>query len=602
MSDHRELSRRLLRIDGKGYKAYKDITGAYRFPGFSLFVDHVQQDPYAPPSRFRVRVPAELSQFPPPLFTTKVRRVALQDFLTRRLAASLENYSRERGGGFIVIDKGGQEILERTAMLVTASFVEARISVGLPARGRRILGRQAEALLCGFLPRAVEEALLFTALEEQALLRHLQVAEDQEALRAQLPREGLVAFIANGSLLPRRSGVSDLPLPAGKAIPFKSPSSLERELETPNAGSIRGMGIPRGVTLIVGGGYHGKSTLLRAVERGIYNHVPGDGREGVVTLPEAVKIRAEDRRRVEGVDISPFINNLPFGDDTTFFSTEEASGSTSQAANIMEYLEGGASVLLLDEDTSATNFMIRDARMQALVAREKEPITPFIDKVRLLYRDLGVSTILVIGGSGDYFDVADTVIMMEEYSPREVTARSREIAAALRGNRRPEGGESFGTVPRRIPLPRSLDPVSRDKVNIKARGRHELVYGQSAVSLSLVEQLVDPSQVRAIGDIIGYLARRYVDGRRALKDGVALAFGDISREGLDLISPYYGRHPGDYALPRPLEVIAAINRLPTLQVKRALPSMNTRSEAHEGDNPGRCPPAPKSSDLYYQGQ
>ena len=101
------------------------------------------------------------------------------------------------------------------------------------------------------------------------------------------------------------------------------------------------MGIRKGITLIVGGGYHGKSTLLKALEAGVYNHIAGDGREFVITDDTAFKLRAEDGRSITGVDISPFIKNLPNKKDTVHFSTEDASGSTSQAANLMEALESG---------------------------------------------------------------------------------------------------------------------------------------------------------------------------------------------------------------------------------------------------------------------
>ncbi len=237
---------------------------------------------------------------------------------------------------------------------------------------------------------------------------------------------GLVAFIANGAILPRESGVSEKPLTQG-ALPFLAPPSLEIEVELPNQGKIKGLGIKKGITLITGGGFHGKSTLLKALERGIYNHIPGDGREGVVTLESAVKIRAEDGRFIASTDISPFISNLPFNLDTQKFSTPNASGSTSQAANIIEALESKSKLLLLDEDTCATNFMIRDKRMQTLIHKEDEPITPFIDRVKELYTSFGVSTILVLGGCGDYLEVADTVIMMKNYKPLDVTLPAKKI-------------------------------------------------------------------------------------------------------------------------------------------------------------------------------
>ncbi|MBO8127429.1 MAG: ABC-ATPase domain-containing protein [Firmicutes bacterium] len=571
MRSSRDLAEILKRIDGRGYKAYKDIQGAYDFGWFTLYIDHVQGDPFASPSRLRARVPQSKAQIPEAWRKNSSRLVALEDYLTRQFARVAGAVARGVKGtgksGLIAIDKPGQQVLPRTSMVVTPEYVESRFVVGLPASGRRVLGHQAETILCHQVPEIVRKSLLAKNLDSQAVQEHVEVVEDADYIREHLAEQGLVAFVANGSILPRASGISDKPMNAKEAVPFQSPKTLEVTFITPNHGEITGMGIKVGITLIVGGGYHGKSTLLRALEKGVYNHIPGDGREFVITNPNAVKIRAEDGRGVEKVKISPFIVNLPRGVDTDRFSTSEASGSTSQAANIIEALEGGAEVLLIDEDTSATNFMIRDVRMQQLVSKDKEPITPFIDKVRQIYTELGVSTVIVLGGSGDYFDVADTVVMMDEYCPRDVTAAAKQVAEAYRTERIPEGGAGFGTISRRCPLPESIDPTKgRGKIKIAARGVESIQFGREEINLRYLEQLVDPSQSRAIGDIIFY-AKRYLDGSRSIREGIELVMQDIEREGLDVISPYKGQHPGDYALPRRHEVIAALNRLRTLKVQ-----------------------------------
>ncbi|HIE26669.1 TPA: ATPase [Candidatus Poribacteria bacterium] len=581
-----DLVRELNRIDGRGYKAYRDIEGEYDFSGFTLYIDHAQSDPYAPPSRMRVRVPQEIATFPEDTYHNKSRNVALCDYLARcfhRQIPPLEkgiplckrgiegiqgDLDSDRGGtgksGLISIDKGGQEILERTAVFVNSEFVEARFVVGLPARGRRVLGRQTQRILCQDISKIVELSLRFGNLDSQKLYQHIELAEDQNALRNLLDKIGLVAFIADGSILPRATGIHDTPLKSENVVPFQSPPSLRKKISLPNRGVISGMGIPRGVTLIVGGGYHGKSTVLRAIERGVYNHIPGDGREFAITVADAVKIRSEDGRRVEKVDISPFINNLPQEKDTRNFSTDDASGSTSQAANIIEALEVGAKLLLFDEDTSATNFMIRDQRMQKLVAKAKEPITPFIDKVKPLYTDYGVSSILVIGGSGDYFDVADTVIMMDEFVPRNVTTEAKKIAAKHETKRRYEGGENFGEIKPRIPLADSFDPSrGRREVKISPKGLHSILFGTHNIDLSYIEQLVDSSQTRAIGEAILYAKRKYMDGKRTLSEILSLVQQDIVKNGLDILSY---RPVGDRALPRRYELAAAINRLRTLEV------------------------------------
>ncbi|MGA1795510.1 MAG: ABC-ATPase domain-containing protein [bacterium] len=563
-----DLRRILARIDGRGYKAYKEIRGAYSFPGFSLFIDHVQGDPFAAPSRFRVRVPQDLAGYPVETFTPKARAVALCTYLTEEFARNAHQVSARRGSGksgIIRIDAPGQEILERTAMDICPAHVEARFVVGLPADGRRVKGREAIEMLCRHVPAIVAGSLLYAVNDRERIERYIRTNEDAEYLRHALGEQGLVGFVADGSILPRRSGVDDRPLCSGTVIPFRSPESLRHTFSLPNHGPITGLGIPRGVTLIVGGGFHGKSTLLNALELGIYNHKPGDGRECVVTDSGAVKIRAEDGRRVWGVNISPFIGNLPFGQDTAFFCTENASGSTSQAANIIEALEVGASVLMLDEDTAATNFMIRDHRMQELVDKGKEPITPFIDKVRQLYQDLGVSTVLVIGGSGDYFDVADTVIALEDYVPHDATERARAIAQKYRAERRPEGGTGFGRLTPRIPLSRSIDPSrGRREVDIKTRGLRLVQFGEETIDLGAVEQLTDYSQTRALGDALLYAREHSMDGRATIREILDAVMADIERSGLDVLN---ARPVGDYAMFRKFELAAALNRIRTLDVK-----------------------------------
>jgi predicted ABC-class ATPase len=563
------LRQSLRRIDGRGYKAYKDIRGEYRFPKFTLFIDYVQGDPFASPSRLRVRVPQSVANYPAQTFRNRSRRIGLENYLLSVFALVAREVAGRKGSGksgLIAIDAPGQELLARTAMHVSADFVEAQFAVGLPAQGRRVLGRAAAGMLCDDLPRIVETALHYKNNRADMIDSYTAVSEDADYLRQQLAEQGLVAFVANGAVLPRRSGVDERPLRGESVVKWQSPPEMEVSIDLPNAGQVTGTGIPAGVTLIVGGGFHGKSTLLNALEQGIYNHKPGDGRELVVTVPDAVKIRAEDGRRVAGVDISPFINNLPFGQDTTAFSSDNASGSTSQAANIMEALELGSQLLLIDEDTAATNFMIRDRRMQALIAKENEPITPFIDRVKQLYTEHGVSTILVIGGSGDYFDVADRVMGMEAYRAQDLTSEVQAIAEAYRTEREAEGGAQFGGINGRIPTPRSLNPrKGRRDVSIKTRGWDTILFGEEAIELSAVSQLMDSSQTRAIADAINYARVNYMDGKRPLREVLDLVMADIDERGLGGMNARYGQ---DYAAFRKFELGAAINRLRSLRMKQ----------------------------------
>ena len=563
-----DLEKLLLRLDGKGYKAYKELQGQYQHPNFTLSIDYVQGDPFASPSRIRVTVPGEKGDFPPELYDTSFKRRAVVDFLSRTVAKNIYQLYERVGGsgksGVLSIGRCGQEILERNYVVIDHTKVEARLEIGLPAAGRRILGKDAREVLCEALPKVVEASMFFQAIAREKLIGQVKLAEDQCFLRQEMVKRKLVAFVANGSILPRESGVSQRPLLKG-AVPFKSPQEYEIELQLPHYGLIRGMGIPEGVTLIVGGGFHGKSTLLQALELGVYDHIAGDGREYLVTRHNAVKIKAENGRSVEKVNISPFINNLPMGQDTVRFSTENASGSTSQAANIMEALEVGTDLLLIDEDTSATNFMIRDARMQQLVQKEKEPITPFIDKVRTLYEEKGVSTVLVIGGSGDYFEVADYVIMMDEYIPKDVTQKAQDIIKGNKNRRESEAVSSRQNDPPRIIL-KSTFPSGTKGVKIKPRGTEQISFNREDINLRDLEQLIDPNQTNTICFMLQYIMERIVDGNLTLAGVVEKVYKDVITKGLDVVSPYRG-HPGNMALPRQYEIAGALNRYRNLKIK-----------------------------------
>ena len=568
MASHEALRQTLLRIDGRGYKAYKEIGGTYSFPGFTLAIDSVQSDPFAAPSRLRALVAPGTAALPERLFASGSRAVGVSCFLAKAFSGQASRFSGRLGtgrSGEIRIEAPGQQVLENTAVQIHADgTVEARFTVGLPAQGRRVLGRQASRLLLEDVPEVIESSLPAGSHTAEELWLHATANEDADALRALLAEHGLIAFATDGAILPRASGIDDRPLRSDGVVPFRAPDSLRRSFTLPHAGAVTGMGIPAGVTLIVGGGYHGKSTLLRAIERGVYNHRPGDGRELVVSVSDLVKIRAEEGRSVSGVDISAFIGDLPLGQSTGSFSSRNASGSTSQAAAIVEALEAGAEGLLIDEDTAATNFLIRDARMQALVPKAHEPITPFIDRVRQLHARFGVSAVLVIGGSGDYLDVADTVIAMESFFPRDVTARAHEVAADYPTARVAEGGGPLEIDLRRRPRPSSIDPSKgRRQVSIKTRNVHAIQFGAELLELSAVEQIVHWAQTRAIGAALDYARRTYIDGSRPLAKVLDLVLTDIDREGLDVLD---SRPTGDLARFRRHELAAALNRLRTLRI------------------------------------
>ncbi|MEY8352942.1 ABC-ATPase domain-containing protein [Lachnospiraceae bacterium 54-53] len=562
-----DLRQFLRSIDHKGYPAYKGAKGQYRFPDYVLSIDHVQGDPFASPSRISIRVEGKRAGFPAASYDRYEKRVALEDHLLRRFGEKVEQFNFKAKGsgksGLLAVSRPGQEILERTACSIGEKdgSLLIRMEAGFPANGRTINSSELIKILFDFLPSCVAGTCFFRKYPEEQKNRVdgvRKLSEDQQEIRKKLPEMGLAAFVANGAILPRRSGVSKKPME--KAVPFQSPASMEVEIGLPNRGIIKGMGIPKGVTLIVGGGYHGKSTLLEALEWGVYNHIGGDGREFVITDESAVKLRAEDGRSVRHADISLFINNLPDKRDTVRFTTEDASGSTSQAAGVVEAMESGARVFLVDEDTSATNFMIRDRLMQQVVNREKEPITPFIERVRGLYEQSGISTILVAGSSGAYFHVADQVIQMDSYVPEEITKIAKAAAAAY--------GEEITS--RRMSevrfsrIPSGLHTGEKDgHSKMKVLGRDSLMLDKEVVDLRFVEQIADTEQIAALGYYLKYGGSRLINGRRTLVEVVDELERKIRSEGLASMGDN-GYLPVDLALPRRQEIFAAFDRCRSL--------------------------------------
>ena len=548
MKQKEELRRQLRQIDHKGYKAYKSLEGEYTFGSYTLCIDHVQGDPFASPSRVRI-VWNNRGNIPAEFFEAKWRRTAVEDYLLRRLHKNLRGGARERRGsgksGLITACRCGQEVLERTAMHITKETIEARIEIGFPAYGRTIAAGELETILFDTVPAFSEKTFKMNPAMKRELQEVTDLADDQQFIREELERLGLVAFAADGAILPRISGISQCPMQ--NAVKFKSPESLAVTLKLPHAGALRGMGIREGITVIAGGGFHGKSTLLKALERGVYNHIAGDGREYVIADETAFKLRAEEGRCIHRTDISMFINNLPAGTDTTCFSTENASGSTSQAANTVEALSAGSRLLLIDEDTSATNFMIRDGRMAALVSDEKEPITPFVRKVRSLYEDLGISTVLVAGSSGDYLSVADTVLQMDCYRAIDVTARAKELA----GNVTQETAKNSRWV---------KAPVKKRSVEkVRVHGWDSLSLDKSEIDLRFLEQITDESQTAALAYILQYVVSRMADGKKDAARLAAEAAEKLKKDGLlSMVPKNYGA--GAAAAVREQEILAALVR------------------------------------------
>lgn len=576
MQSHTELKQQLLSIDHKGYPAYKSLAGIYRFPSYLLSIDHVQGDPFASPSQISIQVPLKRAGFPEAFLRTSLTRTALADYLTRQFSSQVSRFSfRAKGSGksgLISVSQCGPEVLARSACEIDpepqTGVLTARFFIGFPANGRSIHAKELEKILFEFLPVCVENSFYYRNLNADKVKQAIDLCEDQAFIRTELTKRKLAAFVADNAILPRESGVSSKPMKHAK--PFVSPASLRITLSLPHYGTITGMGIPQGITLIVGGGYHGKSTLLQALDMGVYNHISGDGREYVITEDTALKLRSEDGRFIKDTDISMFINDLPNQKDTHHFSTEDASGSTSQAAGIIEGMEAGSRLFLLDEDTSATNFMVRDAFMQRIISPEKEPITPFLERARDLYTKAGISTILVAGSSGAFFHIADTVIQMDNYTPVDITQRAKSLCSEypipttpVRPFELPTGIRIMSTDPHGAVKKRDYRTGAvrsgEETLKVKLHGKDSFSLGKQDLDLRYIEQLVDSEQTATLGLLLKYAVEHLIDSGKTLPEVVLFLNKKLQTEGFSF---FFGKKavPGGYAVPRIQELFSCFNR------------------------------------------
>ena len=419
-----ELDELLRRTDGKRYSVYKKLR--------ELIIDYgnaeavftkVQGDPHAPPSVIEIVIPSRAHKLSKTLFKQEYY-IPLTDYISRALYRITKKLSKRCGSGYscyIGIPRPGPWILKRSCAEIKDRDIVLRIYIGLPARGRRILGDRARKLLLESIPKIINTIISLRNNEEE-IEKHIECYLDQEYLRQWLYENNYAFFIADRSILPRESSISEKPM--ANAIPFKSPKSFKVAVKLPSGKLVTGMAMPMGVILITGGGYHGKTTLLEAIQEGIYNHIKGDGREYIVSRKYTIMVRAEDGRIVSSVDISSFIEQLPMNSDTIKYSSLDASGSTSMAASINEAIEAGAELILIDEDTSATNLLFKDNVMAKIIT--KEPIRPLCLQVRDLVRKTKASVIIVASASSSFLGVADKIILMEDYIPRDITPKVKE--------------------------------------------------------------------------------------------------------------------------------------------------------------------------------
>lgn len=592
-------------IDRRSYPAYKSTQGSYDFSDYVLSIDHVQGDPFASPSKVSVTVSHQKAGYPADYFDRPVRRVALEDYLVRQFYQEITRFNFKAKGsgksGLISTSRPGPEVLGRTACECSSKGITARFEIGFPASGRTINAGELIKILFDFLPRCVRNVFFYKNRQPAEVKSVIDLADDQNFIREELEKRALVSFVADKAVLPRESGISSRPMKGG--VPFLSPDTLRVELELPHHGKITGMGIRRGITLIVGGGYHGKSTLLKALKDGVYNHIAGDGREYVITDETALTLRAEDGRSITNVDISLFINNLPNKKDTHSFSTGDASGSTSQAAAVIEGIEAGSRVFLIDEDTSATNFMVRDDLMQKIISRNEEPITPFIERARDLFEKAGISTVMVAGSSGAYFYIADAILQMDNYEPIDITDRTKSYCANYGAEpicpapnfSIPKDGRRFRRVssPEKQPSQagrtgcfsspaqysgrrsgdreysgrgeqngigrQGRDSGRQNRIRVKVFGKDSLQVGKELVDLRYVEQLVDSEQTMALAHMLRYCIEHRLLEQLTIKEVVEKLLKEVERGGLTALSDASYGAVG-MCMPRPQEIFAYINR------------------------------------------
>ena len=566
MKNKEDLKKELTKIDHKSYGMYKTLGGSYSYGNYILHIDHVQGDPFASPSRLRFEVKKETHGFPEEYYEEKHRRLALEDQVLRRFLRQLRQLDKGSMGsgksGRITTCPANQTVQERIAVVFSKDRMELRFEMGFPARGRTIMAKEMQKLVFDILPELAESCLFYRKWDTKSksfLEKAVFLADDQKELRWQLKEKGLTGFVANGAILPRESGISDRPM--RDAVPFISPESLQIEIELPHKGKIIGMGISEGITVIVGGGYHGKSTLLKALEQGVYNHIAGDGREYVVADATGMKIRAEDGRSILHTDISLFINHLPAGQDTVDFSSENASGSTSQAANLIEAMEAGAELLLLDEDTSATNFMIRDKVMAKLVSDEKEPITTLLRHIRGIYKTMGISFIIVVGSSGDYLSVADLVLQLDHYKVKDVTKEAKKICeqCQIAG----QYAEKEVCMPE---FSRKLKPVKSARRKLKSMGTDTVLIDRESIDVRYLEQLSESGQTTALAYMMGWILD-HVTKEEDIQEFIENMYKLIERKGMAAVIPanYSAGHP---VLPRKQELYACLNRYRSAKIAK----------------------------------
>jgi len=564
MKDKEEFYRLLGEIDGWDIAEYGRIIGDFDFGRYVLRFNRVAVEADAGPTLFLVRVPQSTAGFPPRLFNTPVRRTALEDLLTRKLAAHIEASARFDAVGVarrrFSVSVPGQKILPRTSLVIADEYVEARVYIQLPVLNGLIDGAAARDVFFEELPQLVASAMLFCNLDYSEVEQFVNAMEDADAIRQALSSRGLIGFVAAGSLLAR---IPDSDQPDYQhATPLSVAAPLQVEVETPNAGQVKGLGIPSGITVILGDCYSGRVELVKAIAGGIYNHIPGDGREMAIAMPDAVYVSADPGRSVQRVDISAFAPARVNGQSSSSFTATSADGFASQAASLVEALEIGARALLLDESESAPALLSSDP-----VTGGDSQVVSLVDRARNLVDEFGIS--IVVGVSTlarSWISIADTVLEVRDFAVANVTEAAKKKAGSVPARVVPAFDFAARLEASRWVVPGSIDSsVGRRDEVVCATTKHALVFGRASVNLARIEQLADRSQTATIGLVLHYGRQRYLTEARPIREILDLIDRDLSTDGLECLSRDLR---GDLARPRRYEIAAALNRLATLRIAR----------------------------------
>lgn len=572
MKEKKSFYKIILEMDGKPISKYGELIENCDFGRFVLRCGDKAFDKEKAVAHFSVRVPQSLANFPLDLIESPLRRTALEDLILRSFSNELDLISGYDNSGVarkqITIADPAQKILPRSALEINEDYVEARIVIKLPFKtlsygsgdARVIDGEAACDVFFNDLVNAVEQSMIYCNLDPERIDSALELMEDASHLRKELSTRGLTAFVRQGSLLSR---MSDCDLPDYEDLnPLMVEESAEIDFEVPNGGSVRGLGIPTGLTVIIGEANAGRTDLMKALGDGIYNHVAGDGREMAISMTDTAAINSDTGRSVQRVDISPFFA----GEDSSLksYSSNSADRFCSQAASFIEMIEAGARVLLLDESTSDPEFLSGDQRVSALLNSKKR--VSLVEIARQLVDELDIS-IIVAGGANvaEYLPLADNVFKIEAGKVANITeaVKSQDLPA-------PEQ-QHLADISRLLDVQRYIMPSSinatcgEKNVVVEAIDRDIFQFGRNSVDVSSASQIAGIYQTNTIGQVIYYARLRYIDGETPLQQVLDMIDRDLTKDGLAGLTPEVR---GDLARPRRYEIAAALNRLRAMRIAR----------------------------------